>query len=302
MTGLATEIDTAFEALNDARERKDDDAAAMALTCLSQALLESDRFSEARILHEQAVAVDCGPAVRSAQAQLLMRRGLAQAAGATEGSYQADYALYAFWRARELYRLAGSPDEAEQAHREAERMRWLSRPHKRIRGVGEIEIVATGFVALKVLGPFLEAFSAKLGQELGESTARAISRIKLTHRRGEDRPLSEQQEAAANQPVVVIEQECATCRGTGSTASGQPCGPCSLVLKAVELNPQNFTPIRIIRLSIETASATTTLILPEPLSDEAKLAIIELDVSSSGICGKTFRWDEAAGAWVEPQE
>ena len=82
MTRLEDEIDTVFNALNDALERHDLSAEAMALTHLSQSLEESDRFAEAESLHEQAVRVACGPAVRYAQAQLLMKRGLAQAAPA----------------------------------------------------------------------------------------------------------------------------------------------------------------------------------------------------------------------------
>jgi hypothetical protein len=74
------------------------------------------------------------------------------------------------------------------------------------------------------------------------------------------------------------------------------------VLKAIELNPQDFAPSKIIRLTIETAPATTTLILPDPLSDEAKLAIIELDVTASGIRGKTLRWNESTGTWVAYSE
>jgi hypothetical protein len=153
-----------------------------------------------------------------------------------------------------------------------------------------------------VLGPFLEAFSAKLGEQLGESTARVIGRIKLIHRRGEERPLSKQQAAAANQLVVVVDRRCATCHGTGTGPSGRPCGPCSLVLKAVELNPADFAPSRVIRLTIDMEPARTTLILPDPLSDEAKLAIIELDVTASGVRGKTLRWNESTGIWAADSE
>lgn len=302
MLDLEAEIDAAFKALNEAREGSDPSGEALALTCLSQSLEESDRWQEAAAFHEQAVAVACGPAVRCAQAELLMRRGLAQAAGATEASYQADYALEAFWRAEELYRLAGSPDEAERARSEAARMSRLSKPHGPIHGVGDIEVVAAGFVAVTMLGPFLKAFSAKLGEQLGESTARAIGRIKLIHRRGEDRPLSEQQAAAANRLVVVVDRGCKTCHGTGTGPTGRPCGPCSLVLKAAELHPEDFVPSRVLRLTIDMAPVRTTLILPDPLNDEAKLAIIELDVTASGVRGKTLRWNESTGAWVADSE
>jgi hypothetical protein len=152
MPDLEAEIDAAFKALNDAREGSDPSGEAMALTCLSQSLEESGRLREAAAIHEQAVAVACEPAVRCAQAELLMRRGKAQAAGATVGSYQADFALHAFWRAEKFYRLADSPDEAEQARSEAARMSRLSKPHGPIHGVGAIEVVAAGFVAPRCSG------------------------------------------------------------------------------------------------------------------------------------------------------
>lgn len=39
--------------------------------------------------------------------------------------------------------------------------------------------LAVGFVVVKFLGPFAEAFAAKLGERLGESAASAISRFRL---------------------------------------------------------------------------------------------------------------------------
>ena len=47
--------------------------------------------------------------------------------------------------------------------------------------------LAFGFVTLKFLGPFIEAFAAKLGERLGESTADAIARIRLLRNRKDDR-------------------------------------------------------------------------------------------------------------------
>ena len=37
--------------------------------------------------------------------------------------------------------------------------------------------VVAGFVALKMIGPFVEAFASKLGERLGESVATAAARI-----------------------------------------------------------------------------------------------------------------------------
>ncbi|WP_326757521.1 hypothetical protein OHB35_01445 [Streptomyces phaeochromogenes] len=39
-----------------------------------------------------------------------------------------------------------------------------------------------GYLAIKALGPFLEAFATKLGEQFGESTGRAISRLALRRR------------------------------------------------------------------------------------------------------------------------
>jgi hypothetical protein len=301
MTALEVEIDAAFEAFTHARENDDPSNEAVALTRLSQALEESNRSGEAADVHKQALAVACDSAVRYAQAQLLMKRGLAQATTATLGSYEADYAWNAFRRAAEFYSLAEASDDAERARSEASRMGRLSKPHGPIHGIGDVQIIAAGFVALKVVGPFLEAFSKKLGEQLGESTARAISRIKLIHRSGEERPLSEEQEARANELIVEFDPRCPNCRGTGTTPSGRPCGPCNLVLKRIDLHPGEFRRVKVKRLTIDT-QPTTTLILPDSLSDEAKLAIIELDVTADGVCGRTLTWDEATGTWTTDRD
>lgn len=43
------------------------------------------------------------------------------------------------------------------------------------------EVIA-GYLAIKALGPFLQAFATKLGEQLGEATGRAISRLRLRRR------------------------------------------------------------------------------------------------------------------------
>lgn len=45
--------------------------------------------------------------------------------------------------------------------------------------VGEVIV---GYLAIKTLGPFLQAFATKLGEQLGEATGRAISRLYLRRR------------------------------------------------------------------------------------------------------------------------
>ena len=50
------------------------------------------------------------------------------------------------------------------------------------------EIVVEGFVAIKLLGPFIEEFAKKLGEQLGESAAGALKRIRLRGGRNDGGP------------------------------------------------------------------------------------------------------------------
>ncbi|MCX5098190.1 hypothetical protein [Streptomyces sp. NBC_00439] len=45
-----------------------------------------------------------------------------------------------------------------------------------------VEAVFAGFLAVKVLGPFLEEWAKKMGEQFGESTAQALGRIRLKRR------------------------------------------------------------------------------------------------------------------------
>jgi hypothetical protein len=49
-------------------------------------------------------------------------------------------------------------------------------------GPSEVETVVAGFFALKVVGPFLEEFAKKIGQQFGETTLHALRRIRLRSR------------------------------------------------------------------------------------------------------------------------
>lgn len=48
------------------------------------------------------------------------------------------------------------------------------------------EEIASGFLALQLIGPFAQAFASKLGEQLGISTARAAARIRLRRRSGQE--------------------------------------------------------------------------------------------------------------------
>ena len=49
--------------------------------------------------------------------------------------------------------------------------------------------------------------------------------------------------------------------------------------------------------------ATTTIVLTGEMSDDAKLALLDLDLESDKVKGKTMKWDSEAGSWtsVTPQ-
>lgn len=98
-----------------------------------------------------------------------------------------------------------------------------------------------GFVALKMLGPFAQAFATKLGESLGESTARAIGRLRLLRH-----------------------------NTTGHA----------------ELDVLNDT------------AKPTTLVLPADLTDEAREAMIDLDVTDPEVAGKTMHWYPSVGKWL----
>ncbi|MFF2618569.1 hypothetical protein [Kitasatospora sp. NPDC058046] len=46
-------------------------------------------------------------------------------------------------------------------------------------GGGAIALAFAGYLVVKMLGPFVEAWATKLGEQFGESTARALGRIQL---------------------------------------------------------------------------------------------------------------------------
>lgn len=107
----------------------------------------------------------------------------------------------------------------------------------------DFETVITGLVALKVLGPFAEAFAKKLGELLAERTDRAIDRVHLTRRN--------------RKPQV---------------------------------------------LKIKMAAGTATLALPEDLSDDAKLGILDvLDHDLNTLHGTPFHWNPETSKWEKDQ-
>ncbi len=56
-------------------------------------------------------------------------------------------------------------------------------------------------------------------------------------------------------------------------------------------------------LTVDASGAVTTVILPAELTDDARLALIDLDVTADGIRGETLYWDPTTKTWgPDPQE
>ncbi|MFF4098811.1 hypothetical protein [Streptomyces sp. NPDC001903] len=320
-TDVAFDVRAAWEAVTKARERGDASGEALALTVLGQALHEADRSEEARYFHDQAAGAAPGRDVRLLQAEVLMKRGteLAETGGDPETAWgnwhgkdqrnaaiirQREWALSAaswafrqagaiFWEIGErrnssdaAYRdratcpkriraVLGSVDPSSLSAYVTSRIRdqdWHEDESRQQAGpaspspaqdstaVEEVDEggpswrddahaapasllieVAAGFLAVKMLGPFLETFATKLGERFGESASEALGRIRVTRRRnGSSRNLE-------------IE------------------------------DPETATP--------------TVLVLPEEFTEEARLAVIELDVTTEQIRGATLRWNPASATW-----
>ncbi|MFE3578219.1 hypothetical protein [Streptomyces vinaceus] len=304
---IAFDIDAGWAAVTKARERGDVSGEALALTVLGQALQEAGRTEEARFFHDQADETAPSSDVWLFQAEILMKRGieLAETGGDPETTWgnwfgkdernagiirQREWALsgagYAFDQAARIFQNAGTQEQSRNAaiwKRETlpRRIRHLmgpleSRPSAKddypsrdqapsssprtaevaqeaqdgapgqwgnvhAAPVPAFEEIVVGFLAVKLLGPFLETFATKLGERFGESTSQALGRIRVTRRR--------------NRTSRNLEIE----------------------------DPQTFT--------------STVLVLPEEFTEEARLAVIELDVSAEEVRGKTLRWNPDTSTW-----
>ncbi|MEY9860206.1 hypothetical protein ABH935_005842 [Catenulispora sp. GAS73] len=107
----------------------------------------------------------------------------------------------------------------------------------------EIEVLV-GYVAVKTIGPFLEAFAKKLGEQFAETLGHALGRLRLLL----DRRTNHRE------------------------------------------------------LDIATSSGIT-LVLPDPLPDEALLALLDLDVTDPELQRARLYWDKEACKWQQsPQE
>jgi hypothetical protein len=282
-------LDMAWDQVVAARGQNDTSAEAKSLSLLEQELHDVGRHREADLVGEQAVdlAERCldRREILLARADLWMRRGARFEELGVNGYYHSlrdfkslrEAARDAYIEARKtFYMVADAPEQIEEAHQhiqavdqrvwpreaalkaelEARRRSDSSRARARSSGPGPsretVELVIAGFLAVKALGPFVEEWAKTLGGRLGESTVRALARIRL--------------------------------RRVGETRQGVTVGGTQLEASV----PGTYSP--------------TVLVLPNPLSDAAKLAVFDFDPADEAVRGKTLYWSERDGEWLSLQE
>lgn len=172
-------IDTAAMAVVNVRKTNDLAAEASALLALGQALLMTNRKSEGRYICRQAERLAFQVGDRGTQGQALTALGMNLEE--LERRNKDD-------RWREWY-LSGREETAPYRTFESARADefYKAGSQRGIHYFGAERLLldlAVGYVVCKFLGSFTEAFAAKLGERLGESTASAIGRIRLLLDRG----------------------------------------------------------------------------------------------------------------------
>jgi hypothetical protein len=268
MTDAGYDIDAATRAVLDADMSDDQLAQAHALHTLALALAAGDRSDEAvLILHLAALTAQAAGAhdltKQAGDAQAELRRSISEGWRYKDNLVTLDIVLRAHDQESMNFALTASrtdrPREADarigfelQQHSEAveqasdrERRRREEESARTGTGVDAYPEptyaeLAVGFIALKILGPFVEAFATKLGEQLGESVGRALGRITLSRRIGTRRQLG---------------------------------------------------------VDVPNSRRRTRLELPEDLTDEARLALIDLDPTADEARGKLLRWDETSKTW-----
>ncbi|MEV6008954.1 hypothetical protein AB0M29_19320 [Streptomyces sp. NPDC051976] len=279
MSESVFDIDTAWARLVDARTRGDVQERTLAFYSLAQALYETGRHAEADQLDWDAYALakvsSSSRELSVALFEMMTERGvyLAHSAGVTvagsdhhcgasgndpqfvvvteeERVRLLDCAGTAFDRAEQA--IWGREDVPEAWKREADARLGAVRPPRETSASSTpmafpsmepaAEQVVVGYLVVKALGPFLEEWAKKLGEQLGESTVRALGRIRL--RRHVRSPESE------------------------------------------------------LETRLPDTSSPTTLILPEHLSETARLALIDLDPVGEAVRGRTLYWSETEQRWL----
>ena len=176
-------IDAALQAVVGARELNDLAAEARALNALGLALLRVHRTSEGHYICRRAERLGYEVGDRDIQSQALAALGFSLE--------ELDKLSGQDGRWREILLHEAGETEYYFAPAEARSAEFYTSGARRegTYRASELAVVelAVGFVVLKFLGPFAEAFAAKLGERLGESTASAISRFRLLWNHKDDR-------------------------------------------------------------------------------------------------------------------
>ncbi len=198
MSKAVSNLDRAWEQVVEARAQGELSEEARALSLLEQALYQVRRGPEADEIGRQVVllAACCldGQEILLGRGHLWMQRGLhleetaGQKSGSPAGSRLRKGAKDAYSYAFSAFGGLADPPQLLMAEVGArlkavddegdDEQRHLA--HSAPVGPEWIVTIVLGFLAMKVLGPFLEEWARALGQELGESTVRALGRIRLT--------------------------------------------------------------------------------------------------------------------------
>lgn len=168
-----------------ARAQDDTSAEARALSLLERALYEEGRGEEApeigRQVIDRARRYPDGREILQSRFETWMRYGVRLEEDADGGSfYLLELAHDAYCQAlAALDALADAPESLKEEARTRAKALSLRQPAYSLPGGEVAETVVVGFLAVKVLGPFLEEWARKLGEQFGESTVRALGRIRV---------------------------------------------------------------------------------------------------------------------------
>ncbi|MGW6753140.1 hypothetical protein [Streptomyces sp. NPDC055006] len=193
-SALVEAMETARQAAEDAHERGDTVGEARALTMLAHSLDEDHRPSEASLMYDEALRMArqvIAPHVRDQALRAI--------------AINVNWQLYGVRNHPDWLQSAGPIPGVRRAFRSfrAARSSTPSALQSTVPIPTPVELLA-GFVALKVLGPFTQAFATKLGEALGESTARAIGRLRLLlHTETNEAELDILQEGAMHTTLVL---------------------------------------------------------------------------------------------------
>jgi hypothetical protein len=204
MTGLTLDLDLAMQQVAEAREWNDERLEGVALSMLAQALYEAGREAESYEITVQAAQVAWGSSsrhgIRRSQTTKLMAHaaGLEEVAGrkpSEKGTVAGNLgderqylllrgAAHAYLQAERIFYdldiYDGPADEARHGYHRVwkQALAWTctGRAPRTFPAYNQLETRSPACS----LGPFIEVSARQLGQQLGESTIRALERIHMS--------------------------------------------------------------------------------------------------------------------------